>query len=367
MKIQTTRENLLGPLSLAGNVVERRQTLPILSCVLLKVDPSGINITATDLEVELTTLAVGHCDQTGAFAIPARKLLDICRTLPEQADISLIIEQNKVRIQSGYSRFALSILPAQDYPTIDPAPSQHIIDMPADVFLNLIQKTQFSMALQDVRYYLNGLLLEFRNNRARAIATDGHRMAMAERSVTQAEDADIQVILPRKAVTELARLLGNETATIHMELSSSYARIAFAEHVVFTTKLIDGKFPDYERVIPKPAAHLVTVSRESLKQALIRTSILSTEKFKGIRLDLMPGKMRLQANNPEQEEAEEELEINYAGDDLSIGFNVAYLVEVMNAIDEDTIELSIRDSNSSALICGVGNQQNRYVVMPMRL
>lgn len=366
MKIVTTRDNLLRPLQQVGGVVERRQTLPILANVLINAGNGKINITATDLEVEMKTTTVVDCDNETDFTLPARKLLDICRALPEEATIELNVENERVVIKSGRSRFTLGVLPANDYPSIEPSASSHRFTVTQKLLKRLIEKTQFAMAIQDVRYYLNGLLLEMNEGVIRAVATDGHRLALSEAECVLGQETGLQVILPRKAVLELARLLGDSEELIEIDVSSNHIRFTMGE-TSFTSKLIDGKFPDYQRVIPMNTDKEVIADRDQLKQALMRTSILSNEKYRGIRFNFSSGLLKLLAHNPEQEEAEDEMEINYQGDELIIGFNVGYLIEVLNVIDTESVKLSLSDSNSSCLIQNMDSEQCRYVIMPMRL
>lgn len=366
MKIVTTRDNLLKPLQQVGGVVERRQTLPILANVLINAGNGKINITATDLEVEMKTATVVDCDSEADFTLPARKLLDICKALPDEAAIEMNVENERVVIKSGRSRFTLGVLPATDYPSIEPSASSHQFTVTQKLLKRLIEKTQFAMAIQDVRYYLNGLLLEMNQGMIRAVATDGHRLALSEAECVLDQDTGLQVILPRKAVLELARLLSETDDLIEIDVSSNHIRFRMGE-TSFTSKLIDGKFPDYQRVIPANTDKEITADRDQLKQALMRTSILSNEKYRGIRFNFSSGLLKLLAHNPEQEEAEDEMEINYQGEELVIGFNVGYLIEVLNVIETDTVKLSLSDSNSSCLIQNVDSESSRYVIMPMRL
>ena len=365
MKILTNRENLLNPLIHAGGVVERRQTLPILSNILINTHPDSLSITATDLEVELKTRADGSCDEERSFTLPARKLLDICKALPDAAAIDVTVEGEKAVLKSGRSRFTLGLLPAQDYPVIEPSMSIHRVEIEERAIKRLLDKTQFSMAQQDVRYYLNGMLLEADGEMLRTVATDGHRLAVSELAHS-AEDTKFQVILPRKAVLEIAKLLHESDEKIQIELSNNHIRIYKAE-LVFTSKLIDGRFPDYQRVVPSDCDRRVRVDRASFRQALTRASILSNEKYRGIRVKVTEGLMELQAHNPEQEEAQDEIEVEYEGDELVIGFNVGYLLDVLSVVEEETIDIELRDANTSALIRGLADASSRYVIMPMRL
>lgn len=366
MKIVTKREDLLEPLLKIGGVVERRQTLPILANILINADNGVMNLTATDLEVELKTQTNVICEGISDFTLPARKILDICKALPDNAEISLEINPEKVIIKSGRSRFSLGVLPAQDYPVIEASAGTSIFNIKEKELKNLIDKTAFAMAQQDVRYYLNGMLLEIIQNDIRTVATDGHRLALCEIINGLNEDLDIQVILPRKAVLELSRLLREDDQEIKVELSNSYIKVLLSNSV-FTSKLIDGRFPEYQRVMPSQADKELEADKNLLKQSLTRASILSNEKYRGIRFSVINGTLQLLAHNPEQEEAEEELEVSYTGEDIKIGFNVGYLLDALTAINETEIIMELKDSDSSALIYGKGNINSKYVVMPMRI
>ncbi|MCG8427929.1 MAG: DNA polymerase III subunit beta [Chromatiales bacterium] len=366
MKIVTQRDNLLKPLQQIGGVVERRQTLPILANVLINAEKDQLTITATDLEVEMKTSAQVESEGELDFTLPARKLIDICRALPEEAEIQLSVESERAVLKSGRSRFTLGILPAQDYPAIEPSVSSHHFAISQKLLKRLIDKTHFAMAQQDVRYYLNGMLLEVGDGMIRSVATDGHRLALSEANCELEEGVEVQVILPRKAVLELSRLLEDSEEKVEVEISSNHIRLKMGD-TSFTSKLIDGKFPDYQRVIPKGFDKTVIADRDELKQALQRTSILSNEKYRGIRFQFTSGLLQLLAHNPEQEEAEEEMEIDYAGEELVIGFNVGYLIEVLGVIDASTVKLSLSDANSSCLIQDSDTDDNKYVIMPMRL
>ena len=362
MKISANRDDLLRPLQQIVGVVERRQTLPILANVLIGLKNKELSLTATDLEVELRTTAPVDATGESEFTLPARKLLDICKALPDGASVTIELDGEKAVLRSGRGRYTLGMLPAQDYPSIEPAQPSDAFSLP----VKLIDKTQFAMAQQDVRYYLNGLLLELRPGRVRAVATDGHRLALCDAAFEGETGADVQVILPRKAVVELGRLLDDSDDIAQLEISNSHLRVQLG-HRVFTTKLIDGRFPDYERVMPAGQTGVVIADREILRQALARTAILSNEKYRGIRVRLSKGLMHLQAHNPEQDEAEEEIEVDYQGTEMSIGFNVGYLLDVLGVLDGDVVQIAVVDSNSSSLLSEKDSSDCRYVVMPMRL
>ena len=366
MKILTDRDSLLKPLQQVGGVVERRQTLPILANILINTREGNMSITATDLEVEMKTNAAINCEGEMDFTLPARKLIDICRALPEGADIQISVEGERAILRSGRSRFTLGVLPAKDYPIIEPLASSYRFSIKESLLKQLIERTHFAMAQQDVRYYLNGLLLEVNDGSVKSVATDGHRLALSESACDAEAGINTQVIIPRKAVLELGRLLNESEDSVELDISSNHIRITIGE-TVFTSKLIDGRFPDYNRVIPDAADKKVIANKEELKQALQRTSILSNEKYRGIRFQFSPGMLELLAHNPEQEEAQEEMEIEYQGEELVIGFNVGYLIEVLGVITSDSVQMSLSDSNSSCLVEDLDSKDSKYVIMPMRL
>ncbi|HKK14892.1 MAG TPA: DNA polymerase III subunit beta [Gammaproteobacteria bacterium] len=367
MKFQIQREALLKPLQQIVGVVERRQTLPVLSNVLVNASGEGITLTATDLEVELMASTVQTVAEPGETTLPARKILDICRTLPEQATLEVTVDQERAMVRSGRSRFTLATLPAAEFPVVEDVKAGQSFEVPQKDLRELIERTHFSMAQQDVRYYLNGLMLEMGEHRLRAVATDGHRLALCDMGASIEGGSGEQVIVPRKGVMELLRLLEDSDAPVQVQVGSNHIRVSVPE-IRFTSKLIDGRFPDYDRVVPTGGDKRMEADRELLRQALARTSILSNEKYRGIRLNLEPGALRIQAHNPEQEEAEEEIEVAYDGEPLEIGFNVTYLMEALGAIPGERVTVTLRDSNSSSLIEEVGGQMPcKYVVMPMRL
>ena len=366
MQLSITREDLLKPLQQIIGAVERRQTMPALSNLLIRGNDQEISITATDLEVELVASLNMGLDDQGATTIPARKLLDICRSLPEQAKIVIQSSNEKVKVSSGRSRFSLAALPAEDFPTIDDLELDQNVVINEGEFKALIDKTAFAMAQQDVRYYLNGLLLEVDAEQIRTVATDGHRLALSQLNHKSDIEGSRQIILPRKGVQELQRLLSSEDNKITVALGKNHIRVNLP-NLQFTSKLIDGRFPEYKRVLPEESDNRATIDKVHLKQALTRASILSNEKYKGIRLILDNDTLVIQAHNPEHEEAEDEIEIEYQGDRLEVGFNVVYLLDVLNALDSEKVEIIIQDANSSALIVSPGTKASRYVVMPMRL
>lgn len=365
MKLSVSREALLKPLQAVIGVVERRQTMPILANVLLVVKDGKVAVTGTDLEVELVATVDVEVEAAGEITVPGRKLLDICRALPESAEVSISVSGEKLNVKSGRSRFSLMTLPAAEFPRVGDINAGQTLSISQSTLAKLLDKTHFSMAQQDVRYYLNGLLLETGNKWLRAVATDGHRLALCEVELDEQKIPEQQVIVPRKGVLELQRLIGGE-GELQIELGSNHIRIQL-EDIRYTSKLIDGRFPEYERVIPQDTDNQLTADREAFRGALQRTAILSNEKYRGIRLIIKKGGLLLQAHNPEQEEAEEEVEISYSGDDIEIGFNVNYLLDAFAAIESDEIVLAVVDGNSSCLLRDPGNDDCKYVVMPMRL
>jgi len=367
MKFAISREALLKPLNLVAGVVERRQTLPILANVLMVLDGDRLSLTGTDLEVELLgRVQLASAGESGEVTVPARKLVDICKSLPEGSDIEFAAEDGKVKVKSGRSRFTLATLPAREFPSVEDSMGTHQFTIKQGELKRLIDRTGFAMAQQDVRYYLNGMLLELKGNQLRVVATDGHRLAMCTLPSPVDVGGDTQVILPRKGVLELNRLLLEDDEDIVVVIGSNHAR-ATTNDFTFTSKLVDGKFPDYERVLPRSPDKSVVGSRLDLRQAFARTAILSNEKYRGVRLKLTTGSLDIIANNPEQEEAEEVVTVQYEGDGLEIGFNVGYLLDVLGVLSGEEVRLSLSDPNSSAMLEESDGGDSLYVVMPMRL
>jgi DNA polymerase III subunit beta len=367
MKFVVLREALLKPLQLVAGVVERRQTLPVLSNVLIVLNGDQLSLTGTDLEVEIVgRVQLSQAGEAGEITVPARKLVDICRSLQEGANIEFFQEDQRIIVKSGRSRFTLSTLPAADFPNVEDTPGNLRFSCAQQEIKRLIERTSFAMAQQDVRYYLNGMLWEVRQDQLRVVATDGHRMAMCTRAVAVNTADVVQAILPRKGVLELLRLLDDSTAQVEITLSTNNIRVTSPDYT-FTSKLVDGKFPEYERVLPRGGNKVVIGSRVELKQAFGRTAILSNEKYRGVRFLLSEGLLTIVANNPEQEEAEEQVVVDYVGDSLEVGFNVSYLQDVTNVINHENIKITLSDSNSSALLEDPENGDSLYVVMPMRL
>ena len=365
MRFSLQREALLKPLAQVVNVVERRQTLPVLANLLLQVEDGRISLTGTDLEVEMIARADAQDTQAGETTIPARKFFDIVRALPDGSKITVSQSGDKISVQAGRSRFSLSSLPANDVPSIAEVDATEHIRVPESALKELIDRTAFAMAQQDVRYYLNGLLFDLRDASLRCVATDGHRLALCEAPLEQGGQKR-QIIVPRKGVQELQRLLEGGDRVLDLELGRSHIRVK-RDDVTFTSKLIDGRFPDYEAVIPIGADKQVKVDREALRAALQRAAILSNEKYRGVRVEVSPGQMRIQTNNPEQEEAQEDVEAETKVDGLAIGFNVTYLLDALTALRDEQVIISMRDANSSALVQEAGNDRSRHVVMPLRL
>jgi len=367
MKFTVAREVLLKPLQLAAGVVERRQTLPVLGNVLVSLEGGELRVTGTDLEVEIRgTVPLPEAGDQGAITIPARKLQDICRALPEGAAISLATDaEHRIRIQSGRSRFTLSTLPAEEFPEVELDAGQLSFFINQGVLKRALEATSFAMAQQDVRYYLNGMLWEITPGRLRAVATDGHRLALVNAAVEVEPEKRIQAILPRKGITELNRLLGQE-GEVKVTMGTNHLSIECPEYR-FTTKLVDGAYPDYERVIPIGGTKVLEGERDTFRQAFSRTAILSNEKYRGVRLEMEPGKLVVAANNPDQESAEEEVPVGYRGERLEVGFNVGYLLNVLNALSGSQVRLVLSDANSSVLLTDPDADQALYVIMPMRL
>ncbi|MEQ9210335.1 MAG: DNA polymerase III subunit beta [Pseudomonadales bacterium] len=367
MKFSIARDTFLNGLQLVAGVVERRQTLPVLSNALFVLDDSGLSITGTDLEVEVVSkIQPQSVEQTGTITIPARKLFDIVRSLSDDAQIEVSTEDDRAVIKSGRSRFTLSTLPASEFPNVEEGVQSCQFDIAQGQLKSLIDKVSFSMAQQDVRYYLNGMLFEVSPEHLRLVATDGHRLAMTTLDTTNLSPDSLQAILPRKGVLELSRMLSDGDEEVSLGLGSNHVCVT-APGYKFTSKLVDGKFPDYERVLPRNAEKIIESSREGLKQSFSRAAILSNEKYRGVRMQLEQGLIRITANNPEQEQAEEEVAVNYDGEPLEIGFNVSYMIEALATLKSDDVQISLADPNSSALMQAKGDGSTLYVIMPMRL
>ena len=362
MRFSLQREAFLKPLAQVVNVVERRQTLPVLANFLVQVQNGQLSLTGTDLEVEMISRSAVDDAQDGETTIPARKLFDIIRALPDGSKVTVSQSGDKVTVQAGRSRFTLATLPANDFPSVDEVEATERIEVPEATLKELIERTSFAMAQQDVRYYLNGLS----ERTLRCVATDGHRLAMCESQLEGAPVGKRQIIVPRKGVTELQRLLEGGDRSLELEVGRSHIRVK-RDDVTFTSKLIDGRFPDYAAVIPIGADREVLLDREVLRAALQRAAILSNEKYRGVRVEVSPGQLKISAHNPEQEEAQEEIEADTKVDGLAIGFNVNYLLDALSALRDEHVVLQLRDANSSALVREASSEKSRHVVMPLRL
>lgn len=366
MNFSITRDALLKPLQVVSGAVERRHTLPILANVLIRVSEEELRLTGTDLEVELVSAVSLDGATPGEVTVPAKKLLDIVRSLPEGNDVKLEASGDKVIVRSGRSKFTLSSLPSTEFPDIDEWEADVNLEIARGDLKHLMERTHFSMANQDVRYYLNGMLFEVNDNQLRTVATDGHRLAMAGMALEQSGLPQRQVIVPRKGVTELMRLLEADDQLVQISIGQNHIRLV-SEGMTFTSKLLDGRFPDYRRVLPQGGDKFVVADRQLLKNACARASILSNEKFRGVRMNLSNGEIALTANNPEQEQAEEAIEVDYQGESLEVGFNVNYVLDVLNSIQGEQVKFTLIDANSSALVEDNADDSALYVVMPMRL
>jgi len=366
--VKTSRETLLKPLQAVTGIIERRHTLPILSNVLLQRDGGRVAFVATDIEIEISAEVAAEAQGEGkSVTVGARKLLDILRALPEGAEVTLAQSDKRLQVRSGKSRFQLQTLPPEDFPRLAaPEAASASLSLPQKAFKGLLALVQYAMAQQDIRYYLNGLLMLIEGGELRVVATDGHRLAVATQEVAAREVGKQEVILPRKTIIELSKLLGDTDEPVAIELSGSQARFRF-DGVLLASKLVDGKFPDYQRVIPAAHPKLLRLDRQLIAQALGRAAILTSDKFRGVRWVLGEGVLRISSTNTEQEEAQEELDIDYKGEALDIGFNVQYLLDVLNNLDAQAIEVALGDANSSALITVPARTDFKYVVMPMRI
>ena len=367
MKFSVNRELLLKPLLLVSGAVERKSTLPILANILLDVSGQSLTLTATDLELEMVSYVdIENHSEDGKVTIPARKLLDICKSLPENSLLTFESDNNVIKLSTGRSRYSLSTLPATDFPNIEEWSGDVEFKILKSELLRLIESTHFSMANQDVRYYLNGMSIETENNEIRSVATDGHRLAICKIVNDSLALPARQVIVPRKGILEIIRLLNPVDEEVQVFLGSNHLRIIDTEFS-FTSKLVDGRFPDYRRVLPRNGDKILETNKDELRQVLSRAAILSNEKFKGVRLNFTEALLKITATNPEQEQAEEEIEINFPYKDLEIGFNVSYVLEVLNAIKDNTVKFTLSDESSSVVIEGSDSGEALYVVMPMRL
>ena len=366
MNITIEREKLLKPLTLIAGVVEKRQTLPILANVYFGLDTGILTIVGTDLEIEITDVLEDITGERGEFTVTARKILDICKALPSEANIKMDLKQDKLVLRSGKSRFTLQTLPAKDFPKLETESWTNEFRIEQRQLKDLLEKTSFSMAHQDVRYYLNGLMLETSQNKLRAVATDGHRLAKSEIDIDNNAIEQKQFIVPRKAILELTRLLESEEETATLKFNNSHMCVSFG-NLVFISKLIDGRFPDYDEVISPNLAISLEMNRHQFLDILTRASILTNEKFRGVKVTLENENMLVTAHNPEQEEAIDEMPIDYTGENMEIGFNVTYLIDALRVIDTESVEFRLNDPNSSCTLNRVGGSETQYLVMPMRI
>ena len=366
MRFNIQREALLKPLQQVVGVVERRQTLPVLANLLVNVSSNRVSFTGTDLEVEMVAGNEVQDGEPGEITIPARKLFDICRALPDGVKVDLKLAGDRVTLSAGRSRFTLATLPATEFPVIENIELVERVSLPEGTLKRLMDQTAFAMAHQDVRYYLNGMLLDLRDGALRCVATDGHRLALAETTLETTVSSRRQIIIPRKGVLELQGLFENGEGMVELEFGRNHLRVRRGD-VQFTSKLIDGRFPDYEAVIPIGADKEVRLPRDALRAGLQRAAILSNEKYRGVKLDVSPNRLGIVAHNPEQEEANEELEADTTVSDLSVGFNVNYLLDALGALSGDDVLLCLRDGQSSCLLRSAESDQSRHVVMPLRL
>ena len=366
--LKTTQDKLLSVLQSVSGIVERRHTLPVLANVMIRKTGSAVQLTTSDLEIQIRTTAQLDGD-SGDFTttVGARKLIDILRTMPADQTVSLESSQSKLILKGGKSKFTLQTLPAEDFPLVQEAASfGPAFSVPQKTLKALLGQVSFAMAVHDIRYYLNGILFVAEGKKLSLVSTDGHRLAFASATLDVDVPVKQEVILPRKTVLELQRLMSDAEGAIDMQFANNQAKFTF-DGMEFVTKLVEGKFPDYNRVIPKGHRNNVTLGRQALLSCLQRTAILTSDKFKGVRLNLEPGALRVASTNAEQEEAVDELDIDYGGDAIEIGFNVTYIIDVLGNMSQDMVRIDLADGNSSALITIPENEDFKYVVMPMRI
>ncbi len=366
--LKAAQDKVLAALQSVAGIVERRHTLPILANVLLRKNGEALEFTTSDLEIQVRTSAdLGGDPGPFAITVGARKLIDILKALPNDQVVTLAAAQNKLTLTGGKSRFTLQTLPSDDFPLVNEAVDfGPTFTLPQKVLRRLVNQVHFAMAVHDIRYYLNGILFIAEGKTLTLVATDGHRLALAQNTLENDVPGKQEVILPRKTVLELQRLLKDEDTPIDMRFAGNQARFAFSG-MEFVTKLVEGKFPDYNRVIPKGHKNIIVLGRAPLLACLQRAAILTSEKFKGVRVNVEPGTLRISSSNAEQEEAKEELEIDYNGDSIEIGFNVTYLIDALSNISQEMIMLELQDSNASVLITQPETAGFKYVVMPMRI
>ncbi|VVD60170.1 DNA polymerase III subunit beta [Pandoraea terrigena] len=365
--VKTQRDNLLRPLQIVSGIVERRHTLPILANLLIRKHGQDISFLSTDLELQITTTAdCGAGAEDVATTVAARKLLDILRNMPD-AEVALSLSDKRLTVQAGKSRFQLQTLAAEDFPTVAEAKDYAAsFSLPQRAFRQLLGMVHFAMAQQDIRYYLNGMLLVVEGEKIEAVATDGHRLAYCNTTIAGETFARQEVIIPRKTILELQRLLEDIDDPVKIDVAPSQVKFCFA-NVELVSKLVEGKFPDFNRVIPKGYNKSFVISREALHRSLQRAAIVTSDKFKGVRFLVSENLLKISANNTENEEAQEEIEIDFTGESVDIGFNVTYLLDVLSNLKVEQVKVSLGDANSSALITLPDNDEFKYVVMPMRI
>jgi DNA polymerase-3 subunit beta len=366
MKFITEKAQIVDSLQNAAAVAERRQTIPILANLRLKTVNGKLEVTATDLEIQIKTYSdLIEIQEDGETTVSARKMSELCRSLPEGENVNFSLSNGKLTVSSSNFHADFATISPDDFPEIEINEEQTPITVESSVLKRLLSKTSFSMASQDVRYYLNGMLLEIEGNKINGVATDGHRLALSS-ATTNATDLDVRNILPRKAVLELSKLLSPNEGTVELLIGASYVDVR-SENLSFSSKLIDGKYPDYNKVFPTGEPLPLEISKEILQAALSRASVLSNEKYRGVRFQLSENKLKLTANNPEQESAEEEVDVIYKGSELEVGFNIGYLLDVLNSIESETVSFEFYGEDSSCIIKEQNSEDDVYVIMPMRL
>ena len=366
MKFITEKSQIVDSLQNAAAVAERRQTIPILANLRLKTVNGKLEVTATDLEIQIKTYSdLIEIQEEGETTVSARKMSELCRSLPEGENVNFSLSNGKLTVSSSNFHADFATISPDDFPEIEINEEQTPITVESRVLKRLLSKTSFSMASQDVRYYLNGMLLEIEGNKINGVATDGHRLAFSS-AITNAADLDVRNILPRKAVLELSKLLSPNEGTVELLIGASYVDVR-SENLSFSSKLIDGKYPDYNKVFPTGEPLPLEISKEILQSALSRASVLSNEKYRGVRFQLSENKLKLTANNPEQESAEEEVDVIYKGSELEVGFNIGYLLDVLNSIESETVSFEFYGEDSSCIIKEQNSEDDVYVIMPMRL
>lgn len=367
MRFTVNRDTLLKPLQFVSGVVERKQTHAILGNVLLVLDKGELSFTCSDSELEVIARIKLEGDfEEGEITVPAKKFCDICKSLPSGVDIDVFLSESKFTIKSGRSRFNLTTLPANEFPNVEEKAGLVNFNIARNTLCRLLDKTAFAMAVQDVRYYLNGMLMEIQDGRLVVVTTDGHRLALSSANIGLSVETPSQVIIPRKGVMEIARIFSDGTDDVAVHISSNHIRV-HTDDICFTSKLVDGRYPDYERVIPAEGQARFVANREELRLALQRAAILSNEKYRGVRIFLSPNSMLINTNNPEQEAAQEQVFIDYAGEEMELGFNVNYLLDVLNVMKSEDVHFSIADGNHTSIIKSPDSEEAIYIVMPMKM